>query len=36
MGGDGSTPHDDDIDWRHGLIDPTVVYANGGGKAHGW
>jgi hypothetical protein len=28
--------HDDDIDWRHGLIDSAVVYANGGGKAHRW
>jgi hypothetical protein len=27
--------HGDDIDWRHGLIDPVVVQASGGGKAHG-
>ena len=27
--------HGPDFDWRHEPVDPSVVYASGGGKAHG-
>jgi hypothetical protein len=27
--------HGPDFDWRHEPGDPSVVYASGGGKAHG-
>jgi hypothetical protein len=27
--------HGHDFDWRHEPVDPSVVYASGGGKAHG-
>ncbi|KAL5671520.1 hypothetical protein ACJX0J_015826, partial [Zea mays] len=27
--------HGPDFDWRHELVDPSVLYASGGGKAHG-
>lgn len=27
--------HGPDYDWRHEPVDPSVVYASGGGKAHG-
>jgi hypothetical protein len=27
--------HGNDVDWRHGLIDPLAVHASGGGKVHG-
>jgi hypothetical protein len=27
--------HGDDADWRHGLINPVVVHASGGGNTHG-
>ena len=27
--------HGEDFDWRNAPIDPSVVYASGGGKPHG-
>jgi hypothetical protein len=27
--------HGPDFDWRHEPVDPSVVYASGGGKVHG-
>jgi hypothetical protein len=28
--------HGDDYDWWRQPIDEAIVYASGGGKAHGW
>jgi hypothetical protein len=27
--------HGPDFDWQHEPVDPSVVYASGGGKVHG-
>jgi hypothetical protein len=33
--GDDVTPYSDDVDWRHGPIDPVATHVGGGGKKHG-